>query len=184
MARGMKRKLDPVARQDLPVGRRLDRDVAQALAKYGRRVAMADVNLRAKTRVIGMRMGDDGARDGSPGIDMKIARGAIEPAVGGSDEIQGCAFCEGWTAQYGVGEGEVELARRGRLSRRGAARRSGRNQGGSRRRPATTRAALSHKKRGSGIDRRRPRGPRRPRPSGRPGRSSWPRAPRRRAETD
>ena len=81
MARGMKRKLDPVARQDLSVRRGLDRDVAEALAKYGRRVAMADINLRAEARVVGMRMGDDGARDGSPGVDVKVARGAIEAAV-------------------------------------------------------------------------------------------------------
>ena len=82
MAGGMKRNLDPVARQDLAVRRRLDRDIAQALAQDRRRVAMADINIRAEARVIGMRMGDDGARDGSPGIDVKIARGAIEPAFG------------------------------------------------------------------------------------------------------
>ena len=82
MAGGMKRNLDPVARQDLAVRRRLDRDIAQTLAQDRRRVAMADINLRAEARVIGMRMGDDGARDGAPGIDVKIARGAIEPAVG------------------------------------------------------------------------------------------------------
>ena len=82
MAGGMKRNLDPVARQDLAVRRRLDRDIAQALAQDRRRVAMADINLRAEARVVGMRMGDDGARDGSPGIDVKIARGAIEPAFG------------------------------------------------------------------------------------------------------
>jgi len=40
VARGMERKLDPVARQDLAIGRCLDRDVAKALAKYGRRVGM------------------------------------------------------------------------------------------------------------------------------------------------
>ena len=78
----MKRNLDPVARQDLAILGRLDRDVAQALAQDRRRVAMADINVRAEARVVGMRMGDDGARDGSPGIDMKIARGAIEPTVG------------------------------------------------------------------------------------------------------
>ena len=82
MARGMKRKLDPVARQDLAIGRRLDRDVAQALAQDRRRVAMADVDIRAEARVVGMGMGDDRARNGAPGIDVKIARGAIEPAVG------------------------------------------------------------------------------------------------------
>ena len=82
MAGGMKRKLDPVARQDLAIRRRLDRDVAQALAQDRRRVAMADINLRAEARVVGMRMGDDGARNRAPGIDVKIARGAIEPAVG------------------------------------------------------------------------------------------------------
>ena len=82
MARRMKRKLDPVAGQDLAVGRRLDRDVAKALAQDRRRVAMADINLRAEARVVGMRMGDDRARNGAPGIDVKVARGAIEPAVG------------------------------------------------------------------------------------------------------
>ena len=92
MAGGMKRKLDPVARQDLAIRRRLDRDVAQALAQDRRRVAMADIDLRAEARVIGMRMGDDGARNRAPGIDVKIARGAIEPAVGGSDEVQGCVL--------------------------------------------------------------------------------------------
>ena len=82
MAGGMKRNLDPVARQDLPIIRRLDRDVAEALAQDRRRVAMADINLRAEARVVGMRMGDDRARDGTPRIDVKIARGAIEPTVG------------------------------------------------------------------------------------------------------
>ena len=89
VARRMKRKLDPVARQDLAIGRRLDRDVAQPLAQDRRRVAMADINLRAEARVVGMRMGDDGARNRAPGIDVEVARGAIEPAVGGSDEVQG-----------------------------------------------------------------------------------------------
>ena len=78
----MKRKLDPVARQDLAVSRRLDRDVAQALAQDRRGVAMADINLRAVARVIGMRMGDDRALNRAPGIDVKVARGAIEPAFG------------------------------------------------------------------------------------------------------
>ena len=82
MARRMKRNLDPVARQDLAISRGLDRDVAQALAQDRRRVAMADIDLRAEARVVGMRMGDDRARNGAPGIDVKVARGAIEPAVG------------------------------------------------------------------------------------------------------
>jgi hypothetical protein len=78
----MKRKLDPVARQDLAIGRSLDRDVAQALAQDRRSVGMADVNLRAEARVVGMGMGDDGAGNRAPGIDVKVARGAIEPAFG------------------------------------------------------------------------------------------------------
>ena len=82
MARGMKRKLDSVARQDLAIGGRLDRDVAKAFAEYRGRVAMADVNIRAEARVVGMGMGDDRPRNGAPGIDVKIARGAIEPAFG------------------------------------------------------------------------------------------------------
>jgi len=32
--------------------------------------------------VVRMRMRDDGARDGAPGIDVEVARGAIEPAFG------------------------------------------------------------------------------------------------------
>ena len=82
MARGMKRNLDPVPRQDLAIGRCLDRDVAKALAKDRRRVAVTDINLRAEARVIGMRMGDDRSRNRPPGINVKVARGAIEPAVG------------------------------------------------------------------------------------------------------
>ena len=78
----MKGKLNSVARQDLPVSRRLDRDVAQALAQDRGGVAMADINIRAEARVVGMRMGDDGAGNRAPGIDMKIARGAIETAFG------------------------------------------------------------------------------------------------------
>jgi hypothetical protein len=34
-------------------------------------------------------MGDDRAGNRAPGIDVKVARGAIEAPVGGSDEIQG-----------------------------------------------------------------------------------------------
>ena len=82
VARRMKRKLDSVARQDLAVSRRLDRDVAQALAQDRGGVAMADINIRAEARVVGMRVGDDGARNRAPGIDVKIARGAIETAFG------------------------------------------------------------------------------------------------------
>ncbi len=78
----LKRNLDPIACQDLAVRRRLARDIAQTLAQDRRRVAVADINVRAEARVVGMRMGDDGARDGAPGIDVKIARGAIEPAFG------------------------------------------------------------------------------------------------------
>ena len=82
VAGGMKRKLDSVARQDLPVSRHLDRDIAKALAKDRRRVAVADINLRAEARVVRMRMGDDGARNRAPGINVKVARGAIESAIG------------------------------------------------------------------------------------------------------
>jgi hypothetical protein len=74
---------------------------------------MADIDLRSVTRVIGMRMGDDGARNGAPGINVKVALGAIEPAVGRSDEVQGClrSTMKERTAQYGVRPGEVELRR-------------------------------------------------------------------------
>ena len=82
MARGMKRNLDPVARQDLAIGRCLDRDVAKALTKDRRRVAVTDIHIRAKARVIGMRMRDDRALHRPPGIDVKVARGAIETTVG------------------------------------------------------------------------------------------------------
>ena len=82
MARGMKRKLDPVARQDLAVSRGLDRDVAKALAQDRGGIAVADVNLRAEARVVGMRMRDDGALNRAPGIDVKVARSAIEAAIG------------------------------------------------------------------------------------------------------
>ena len=63
VARRMERKLHPVARQVLPVSRRLDRDVAQPLAQDRRGVAMADIDLRAVAGVVGMRMRDDGARN-------------------------------------------------------------------------------------------------------------------------
>ena len=88
VARGMKRNLDPVAGQDFAVSRSLDRDVAEALAQNRGRVAMADVDFRAEAGVVGMGMGDDGARNRPPGIDVKVARGAIEAAVGRNDKVQ------------------------------------------------------------------------------------------------
>lgn len=56
---------------------------------------MADVNIRAEARVIGMGVGDDGALNRAPGIDMKVARRAIEATVGGNDEVQErLGFCD------------------------------------------------------------------------------------------
>ncbi len=97
MAGRMKRNLDPVAGQDLAVSRRLDGDVAQTLAQDRGGLAMADIDLRAGARVIGMGVGDEGARDWAPRVDVKVASGAIEPAVGCCDEVQG-ASCVMWTA--------------------------------------------------------------------------------------
>jgi hypothetical protein len=50
---------------------------------------MEDTSTRAEARMVGMRMGDDRARRAGPRIDVKIAGGAIEPAVGRNDEVQG-----------------------------------------------------------------------------------------------
>ena len=52
---------------------------------------MADINIRAEAGVVRMRMGDDRARNGAPGVDMKVARGAIETAFSLNNEVQGCA---------------------------------------------------------------------------------------------
>ena len=87
MSRRMERKLDPVAGQDLAVGRGLDRDVAEALAQDRRRVLMANIDLGAEPRVVGMPMCDHRPRDGAPGIDMEIAGGAIKAAIGRNDEV-------------------------------------------------------------------------------------------------
>ena len=87
VARRMERDLDAVAGQDLAVSRGLDRDVAEALAQDRRGVAMADIDVRPEPCVVGMRMGDDRARDRAPRIDVKIAGGAIKAAIGRNNEV-------------------------------------------------------------------------------------------------
>ena len=78
----MERKLDPAPGQNFAVGRRLDRDIAKTFAQDRRRLAMADINIRAEARMVGMRMGDDCALNGAPGIDVKVPGGAVKSAVG------------------------------------------------------------------------------------------------------
>jgi len=43
---------------------------------------MADINLGAEARVVGMGLGENRALHRASGIDVKVARGAIEVAVG------------------------------------------------------------------------------------------------------
>ena len=52
-----------------------------------RGLAMADVKVRAEAGVIGVGVSDERPRDGAPRIDMEVARGAIEAAIGRNDEV-------------------------------------------------------------------------------------------------
>jgi hypothetical protein len=61
---------------------RLDPDIAEAFAQDRRRVAMADTSRGAETRVIGIGVGNDCALNRALRIDVKVARGAKEPAIG------------------------------------------------------------------------------------------------------
>ena len=85
----MKRDLDAVADQRLAVIDGLDRDIAEAFLQDRRAVAMADVELRAEAGMVAVGMGDQRARDRPPRVDMKVARGAIEAAIGRNDEVHG-----------------------------------------------------------------------------------------------
>ena len=87
MAGRVERELDAVAGQDLAVVRGLDRDVAEALFQDRRGQRMADVEVGAEAGVIGVRMGDDGAGNRPPRVDMKVAGLAIEASVGRCDQV-------------------------------------------------------------------------------------------------
>ena len=89
MAGRVERDLDAVARQDLAIGGRLDGDVAEALPEDLRGRRMADIDLGAEAGMIGVGVGDDRAGNAAPRIDMKVARGAIEAAIGRRDEVHG-----------------------------------------------------------------------------------------------
>ena len=60
---------------------RVEADVAQPVAHYRGRGLGREVGVMAPARVIGMAMGDQRARHGAPGVDMEIARGAIDAAI-------------------------------------------------------------------------------------------------------
>ncbi len=87
VSRRMERNLDAVTGQRLAVSDRLDRDVAEPPAQERRTVAMANVEVRAGTGMVAVRMGDQRPADRAPRIDVKVARGAIEAAIGRDDEV-------------------------------------------------------------------------------------------------
>ena len=89
MARRVERNLDAVAGKDLAVLRRFDGNLAEAFLKDRRGVTVADIDVRPEPRMVGMAVGDHRARDRAPGIDMKIAGGAKEAAIGRNDEVHG-----------------------------------------------------------------------------------------------
>ena len=89
MPRGMERYLDAVASELRAVIDRLDRDVAETPTQDRRGVSMADVQVRAGARVIGMGVRDQRPSDRARWIDVKVARGTIEAAIGRNDEVHG-----------------------------------------------------------------------------------------------
>ena len=79
MAGGMQRYLHPAQAERHALGMRLHRHIAQAPAQDRQAAVAAVVLAHARACVIAVAMGDDRARDRSPGIDVEITGGAVQP---------------------------------------------------------------------------------------------------------
>ena len=77
---------DAVDLDGLGIGGAAHVDLAEAAAQDGYAVVVAEIGLRAETRVVAVAVGDDGAGDGAPGVDVEIARRAVEALGPGDDE--------------------------------------------------------------------------------------------------
>jgi hypothetical protein len=110
MARRMERDLDPVAREPLAIGDRFDCDVAEALPQDRGRVPLTDVDVRPEPRMIAMRVRDERPRNGAPRIDVEIAGGAIEAALGWNDKVH---RARGRSITSHIGRGRAQRGRSG-----------------------------------------------------------------------
>ena len=73
----------------LAPGQRLQVDVAQARAQQARAFGAAQVVAVAGARMVGMGMGDDGALDRPPRVDVEVARRAVQALRPQLDQVVG-----------------------------------------------------------------------------------------------
>ena len=88
MARRVQRQPHAVVLNHLAICQRLQRDVgAQPLAQRASAVRVGQIVRVAPARVVRMRVGDHGPLHRSPGVDVEIARRAIQAFGAGDDEV-------------------------------------------------------------------------------------------------
>ena len=88
MARRVQRDLHPVVLEGLAVGQRLQVDVgAQPGAQRALAVGLRQVVRMAPAGMVGVRMGDDRPLHRLPGVDVEIARRAVQAFGTGDDEV-------------------------------------------------------------------------------------------------
>ena len=83
----MQRNFDAVPVDGFAIIDALHGRIAQSPAQNGNAVALAEIGFAAPTRVVGMAVRDDRARDRPPGIDVKIARRTIEAFGTRNDQV-------------------------------------------------------------------------------------------------
>src|SRR6185437_5488793 len=82
---GMKRDADVADRDRLTPRLGLDDAIRESVTEQRRAFGCAEIRVRSGARVITVRMRDDRALDGLPGIDMEVAGFAVQTGRGGTD---------------------------------------------------------------------------------------------------
>ena len=91
-----------VDRDGLAIRYALDRPTSEpGFGKHAPRLG-DEIALAAPAEVVAVRMSHQCARDRLPRVDVKVARGAVESAVGGDEECQGT---------YGAGDNASSFRR-------------------------------------------------------------------------
>ncbi|MNT08530.1 hypothetical protein D3C72_1432740 [compost metagenome] len=89
MSCGMQAQRDAVVADALAVGQGIEVDARQARQQHAAARFRAQVMGVAETGVVRVGMGNDGALDRAPGIDIEVARRAIQALRAGDDQVAG-----------------------------------------------------------------------------------------------
>src|SRR6185369_578637 len=89
VAGGMKAQPHAEVVDRLAVGERLQVDIAQARSQHALAGSGGEVVRIAAPRMVAVRVRDHRAIDGPPGIDVEVARRAVQPFPALDDEVAG-----------------------------------------------------------------------------------------------